>query len=236
MWKICVLGAVIASKWAAAGTLPPYQIDAEAGSASSSSPNFLVLGCLGGPFCSSYVDVTVPSVTVQGDGATLNVSSSAVLKYQFEIDGPQFGIAIPITIGGAAVASVVDAIASGGVFLGLFNSPATYIFQFSCNNSPNTSLCPQAGAFNLSEQVLSGYTYTLGLSVGGVVQGAARGNYSATVDPMITIDPSFANAGLYSLSISDGIGTASAAVPEPSSLLPLGAGLLGFMLLRRLRT
>jgi hypothetical protein len=84
--------------------------------------------------------------------------------------------------------------------------------------------CPQQGGFHLSQQILTGYTYTLGLSVGGVVTGSSHGNYHATVDPMITSDPSVANAGLYSLSLSDGIG--AAAKPEPSSWLLIGAGLV----------
>jgi hypothetical protein len=216
---------------AGAGTLPPYQINAQAGSLFTTTPWVTVTDLAGGGYSSAYADLS-PEVLVSGDGSGVN--SSAGLKYQFEIVGPGAVVVVPIKIDGVALFGSTDAIANGGVFLGSFNDPRTYtyIYQFRCANSLSVQSCPQQGGFHLSEQVfsseqgLNGNIYTIGLQAGGAVVGAARGNYFSQVDPTITIDPSFPDAGLYFIDISSGIGTGPAAVPEPATFLLLGAGML----------
>ncbi len=53
----------------------------------------------------------------------------------------------------------------------------------------------------------------------------------ATLDPYVYIDPTFADASLYTLSVSQGLG--NSAVPEPASILGLVAGLGLFVRRRR---
>jgi len=56
----------------------------------------------------------------------------------------------------------------------------------------------------------------------------------AVVDPFFEIDPTFAAANNYSLVLSAGIGNAPpASVPEPSSLVLVGAALVGMRVLVR---
>lgn len=68
------------------------------------------------------------------------------------------------------------------------------------------------------------------------VVAAVGGGGSALTDPFFQIDPSFADAGLFSLTFSPGIDNALAPIPEPSSLILMSSalpGLLGFAWLRR---
>jgi hypothetical protein len=57
----------------------------------------------------------------------------------------------------------------------------------------------------------------------------------ASIDPTLSIDPTFAQADQFSLAFSDGIGniSASSTVPEPSTLALFGISLIGFVASRR---
>lgn len=70
----------------------------------------------------------------------------------------------------------------------------------------------------------------------GVTTNNIPSSYSyAIVDPNISINPTFANANSYSLQFSAGVKNGSpVSVPEPSTFLLLGGGLLGLGFVRRL--
>jgi hypothetical protein len=76
------------------------------------------------------------------------------------------------------------------------------------------------------------------LVVLNVTASAAVGfSASASIDPIFVIDPSFADADLFSIITSPGIGNSPATTPLPATL-PLfvtGAGLLGVLGSRRRR-
>jgi hypothetical protein len=57
------------------------------------------------------------------------------------------------------------------------------------------------------------YTVSLGVYASANYDNTAN----TTADPQITLDPTFAHASDYTLSLSDGIGNSLSSVPEPSS-------------------
>jgi hypothetical protein len=66
---------------------------------------------------------------------------------------------------------------------------------------------------------------TAGIICNGTPADACLQTGSASIDPIIMIDSSFANNGLYSIEFSPGIGSGVAAVPGPVA----GAGLPGLI-------
>jgi hypothetical protein len=53
------------------------------------------------------------------------------------------------------------------------------------------------------------------------------GSATAMIDPLIQIDPSWPYADKFFLEFSEGFGPAPYAVPEPTTMLLLGSGLIG---------
>ena len=217
-----------------AGTLPPYQIDVRAGSLNTVSPGVIVTDCLATGVCDATAEL-LPLVFAEGaGGGSGTTSSSALLSYQFEIDGPSVDVRIPIDIDGSALFSSDNGTAAGGVLYGLFNSHSpTWLYLFNCTHSTTGNNCPdQPGFFHLPTVALSGVAITIQLEVAG---STSSGTYFSQIDPTITIDPSFPDASLYSISFSSGIGAPSDTVPEPSTFLLIGAVMLclGRKVLRR---
>ena len=207
-----------------AGTLPPYQIEVVAGSLHTELPGVIVTDCNATGVCDATAEL-LPLVFAEGaGGGSGTTSSSAVLSYQFEIDGPSVGVTIPIDIDGSALFNSDNGTAAGGVLYGLFNSSKTWLYLFNCTHSTTGNNCPdQPGFFHLPTVALSGVAITIQLEAGG---STSSGTYFSQIDPTITIDPSFPDASLYSISFSSGIGAPSDTVPEPSTFLLIGAVML----------
>jgi hypothetical protein len=207
-----------------AGTLPPYQIEVVAGSLHTELPGVIVTDCNATGVCDATAEL-LPLVFAEGaGGGSGTTSSSAVLSYQFEIDGPSVGVTIPIDIDGSALFNSDNGTAAGGVLYGLFNSSKTWLYLFNCTHSTTGNNCPdQPGFFHLPTVALSGVAITIQLEVAG---STSSGTYFSQIDPTITIDPSFPDASLYSISFSSGIGAPSDTVPEPSTFLLIGAVML----------
>ncbi len=126
------------------------------------------------------------------------------------------------SVSGPVSIALVEAFSAGG---GLVACSATGANTSSCTNVPTPASFSASLPFTLAPNTWS--------DVELVIKGSSvyTGNYSASVDPMITIDPAFADASQYSLVFSPG--STASAVPEPATLLLMGAGLIGIACLSR---
>ncbi|HEX2818346.1 MAG TPA: PEP-CTERM sorting domain-containing protein, partial [Phenylobacterium sp.] len=151
-------------------------------------------------------------------------------KYSFEVVGGHVGDIVPLLIA-TTISTISSAGGSATVQIGILTSQGGVGRTFCAS-----VLCSAANfSGTLAILAASGSVGTLGLNadVGGGIGPLAS---SADADPFIFVDPSFANAGLYSIVVSEGVGNAlptTSPVPEPSSWLLLIGGFTGVAALRR---
>jgi hypothetical protein len=129
--------------------------------------------------------------------------------------------------------STSDAYAS--IFIAPEENPVGGTQVVACTNE---TLCTGPadffGTFGVS--VRSGSANSLGLEVtAGQVSSTGPENSSSSADPLIVVDPSFANAAEYSIVVSPGVANSVETAPEPGTFLMLGAGLVGLGLGLRIR-
>jgi hypothetical protein len=156
-------------------------------------------------------------------------TSSARIQYSFEVTGGTSSTIVPILISGAWDAIVFGTAVAAGQ-LTTSSDPyfrnATRDLVFICHEA---DACTGAN-FTIPEHVISNVEWTILITAAGAA--GTSGSYWAFVDPVITIDPSFAQASDYSLifssNVSPGVGN-PLAVPEPEEyiLMLVGLGLIG---------
>lgn len=220
-------------------------------------------GCTAGPdfvapapFCSQslpggadslfYSLTPVPSLVANAsaiDDHVDDLAYSAILNltYSFEVVGGTAGDTVPLLISTNLVTSII----------GLANAYAT-IFVTTSLDSKEQQSCSlgDSGSNPCTATSFSGFV-SIGATSGTVDQislqvevGAALGNNGVTVfpssasasaDPVISIDPSFAGASNYQIELSQGIGNTGSSAPEPGTFLLVGAFWPMAVLVRRLR-
>lgn len=95
-----------------------------------------------------------------------------------------------------------------------------------CGAPAGGSGCQYQGSFKLTGQLKLGLQMSVDMYAFAASRGYGKGGYgsgAAWIDPVISIDPAFADAAKYVVLLSDGIGNA-AAVPEPASAAMLLLG------------
>jgi hypothetical protein len=169
---------------------------------------------------------SLSTLMVSANGS--NGSASAVITYYFEVSGAPLGTIVPIVISGDWAASAFGSgVAAGQVTTGLDLTHGSFTrdLVFSCSEQAPCG----GGPYHVHEQVLAGYEWTILFSASGVA--GALGTFQSQVDPVITVDPSF--AGATTIEFSPNLPGVAAAVPEPGTAASMVAGLL--LLMRRLR-
>ena len=192
----------------------------------------------------------LPYISARAGGndlAQFNGSRAHIaLTYYIEITGPGSGSA-PLVISGAgglttlydgvafARLDVGDGTARSSTSVGIDNGVV------SIGDSDGLHLVvPDASAFTIHNTVLFPINKAIQVIMIATADSAFKlgpSDATAFIDPVFSIDPSFANADQYSIVTSDGIGNGAGAggVPEPAAwgMMLLGFAGLGVMARRR---
>jgi hypothetical protein len=162
-------------------------------------------------------------------------SGFAALDYSFEVVGGNPGDPVPLLIFTNLFTSIAgDAYAFSEIIVS--NNSSTLGSVVACQSYGGT--CPPdapsdfSGSFGgtVSSGVLEDVHLEIEASTNAVL-GAATS--SASADPLIEINPSFANASDYSILLSPGVGNATNSTPEPGTLMLICCGGAFLLLARR---
>lgn len=228
-----------ASALCSAATLPPPETLAtcEVFPAIVTDPSACsVVGASGSLSLSPFVVETAQMSAIPGTGPYVNLNA----KIYFEVIGGNVGDVVPLVI-------FTDLHAFGTT-----PGKAYGIAQIELRNGANITVCSEptcggephvnapsdfTGSFN--SVGVSGF---VGDFVDIQVQASMLGlssnpeSASASADPLIMVDPTFAGASQYSIVLSPGVGNGIAGAPgapEPGTFVLLGLSAIGMFLLRR---
>ena len=161
--------------------------------------------------------------------------AAATLKYYFSVSGPGSDL-VPLHASylGRVTGSDGTQNALGGWQLSISNSSSSTGSYYAPSYPMNYE---ESGVLDFT--AAAGDVTKVSLSVNTFVNDTSTFSASAYLDPIFTIDPTFAAAHPgYSLSFSDGVGNGPSGVPEPASwaLMLIGMGSAGASLRLRRRT
>jgi hypothetical protein len=170
-----------------------------------------------------------------------NSGSIVFLQYYFEASGPT-GVDVPLilTASGAVSQSTVSTGNQAILVADIYGGPQIYYIE-ACTNSFAVSCDGYLSSFSVEAAltVASDTTVSIALTLAVAANTGVGGRLTDSqygyIDPIITIDPTFALANEFTLEFSPGVGNLEAGVPEPSTSAMLlgGFGGLGYLALRR---
>jgi hypothetical protein len=202
----------------------------------------LLPSAFGGASCTDLVantsvtDPTACSLGVSAAGVTLTGfptataqvsgpgSGLAQLTYSFEVVGGTAGTQVPLIItanletsasGGAASQAIINVFA------------ASTVSQEACSN---LTCAGTSFSGNLAALATVGQVNSISLSAGTSIGTEGSHSGFASADPLIVVDPTFANASQYSVILSPGVANG---VPEPEYSWLLGCSLTSLAVLRK---
>lgn len=196
-------------------------------------------------FASGGGGPTGPTLAVHGEGLTSRTTAdngaSAQSLWSFQIVGPEY-VDVPILITGLYRAAQTNAaVASGGLALGQDRFRLSYAMTFRCifgdESGCDTSRGGRAQDFVLHESAVSGRQTFILIATGGSLGGnvGSPGSFSASIDPLVSIDPAFGRASEFTVFVSTGAEGSVAPVPEPETYSLMLAGLAVTVALGRRR-
>jgi hypothetical protein len=166
-----------------------------------------------------------PAIAVSGSSAnnTTFASASGNLTFYFElVANPDYGgsaTGIPILLDGTSSQSLKGSAGSDSTSVGMTievkNGSSGSLFDLDTSNN---------GVFNGNFDIASGVEYEVDMSASVSAHGTSSAG--ASIDPMLTVDPSFFDANDLNFVFSNGISNGVSSTPLPAAL-PLFAGGLG---------
>lgn len=226
---VVLTGGLLAGPWAA--TAGPISLPAASTTTQCiNGQNGVIAGT--GPCSQSYGDGSdsittslLPFAGLSGNAAvagfvTDDYAAYATLDYSFEVVGGNPGDQVPLLIFTDLLTSIGgDAYAFSEIIVsGLGSVVACQSYGNTC---PDTATANFSGSFAVT--ATSGTVEDVHLEIEAStnpILGASTS--SASADPFIEINPSFANAADYSILFSPGVGNATASTPEPGTLMLIG--------------
>ena len=241
-WTICA-AAQAQSTLPTGPRLPLTQFGLVARSAILGTQGIAMSGAF---FAIGATTLNGPTIRIHGDGPDGPVSrdneANALALWQFEITGP-LGVEVPILIRGLYGAESSNAFGvSGEIALGVDQFRLDRVLSFRCLSGDRSGCNSSRGgipqAFTLHESAVSGVATSILIGLGGSTKGALTGTlgvFDGLLDPLISIDPTFARASEFTLFVSADANGSVATVPEPEtySLILAGLAVIGTLAKRR---
>ena len=168
-----------------------------------------------------FVSLTAEAASPPNDAVVHGAAATAILTYSFEVIGGNPGDIVPLLI--ATSLSTVGSDPSHGIGfaeLSVHTSAAGDAFVAVCSDGTcGTTASSFSGTLGTrARSGDAGNTLTLQVQA-ATGDSLIASSASASADPRIFVDPSFAGAASYSIVVSEGVGNAEiTAAPEPGTM------------------
>jgi len=182
------------------------------------------------------------SLTLQADSSwspdTYTGSSvQGEIAYFFTVSGPTTGVPVPILIDSKMTGSYqTTAHGSENISMRLQvnSAPQSASHVFACGGAGSLPTNVPCANWTGTQSAITSVGYPNSIVMDYALSSNSGGSADAFWDPYIYIDPTFANASAYSISVSPGVGNVpTSASPEPASFLLVGPMLGLAIFLRR---
>ena len=227
LFRLAVLSGLVALRAPASTLLTPITTlaDCAVDSARVLSPASCALNFAGSASASltlsPFVSLTAQAASPPNGGVIHGAAARVVLTYSFEVTGGNPGDVVPVLI--ATSLSSLGSDPSHGIGfaeLSVHTGAAGDSFVAVCSDATcGTTASSFSGTLRTrasSGDTNNALTLQVQASTGDSLLATSA---SASADPFIFIDPSFAGAALYSIAVSPGVANAEiTAVPEPGTM------------------